>query len=144
MSESEQVDAFLQGRDEPCPICSYNLRDLRGHKCPECGARLSLTLKGAHALDVVWYAMIAFFALVGTMMLLLGVMILQGLLRGDEWSPRTGPGIAFLVVAFLGPVFGLAIVFARRWLLRDLKGRVVLVAIPLGYLATICILLYLL
>jgi hypothetical protein len=33
---------FLTDRDQPCPDCSYNLRNLRGRRCPECGAELTL------------------------------------------------------------------------------------------------------
>src|SRR5688572_24753805 len=29
--------AFLAGRDVSCPNCEYNLRDLAGDRCPECG-----------------------------------------------------------------------------------------------------------
>ena len=28
---------FLHGRDVACPGCGYNLRDLAGDRCPECG-----------------------------------------------------------------------------------------------------------
>ncbi|MEW6253410.1 MAG: hypothetical protein AB1716_22435 [Planctomycetota bacterium] len=33
---------FLAGRDTPCPVCRYNLRDLTSDRCPECGALLEL------------------------------------------------------------------------------------------------------
>ena len=33
---------FLTARDVPCPGCGYNLRDLTGTKCPECGEDLVL------------------------------------------------------------------------------------------------------
>lgn len=33
---------FLAGRDAPCPQCQYNLRDLDGSRCPECGEELAL------------------------------------------------------------------------------------------------------
>ena len=35
---------YLAGRDEPCPACGYNLRDLCGDRCPECGDGLALRL----------------------------------------------------------------------------------------------------
>lgn len=144
MSDVEPLASFLRGHDEPCPICSYNLCNLEAQQCPECGARLSLTLKGAHALDVVWLAVIGFFTMIGTMMLLIGISILQGLVRGDDLAARTGPGVSFVVLTFMGPVFAIAIIFARRWLLRDIKGRVVLIAIPMAYFVGLCVLLYLL
>ncbi len=36
--------SFLAGRDEACPVCEYNLRDLRFPRCPECGLELELRL----------------------------------------------------------------------------------------------------
>lgn len=33
---------FLRARDTPCPRCGYNLRDLAGSTCPECGDGLAL------------------------------------------------------------------------------------------------------
>jgi predicted amidophosphoribosyltransferase len=36
------LTAFLAGRDQPCPQCQYNLRDLQGTRCPECGEELAL------------------------------------------------------------------------------------------------------
>ena len=35
---------YLAGRDVPCPACGYNLRDLAGGRCPECGDALALRL----------------------------------------------------------------------------------------------------
>jgi hypothetical protein len=39
--------AFLAGRDHPCPQCEYNLRDLQGTRCPECGEELVLRVNMA-------------------------------------------------------------------------------------------------
>lgn len=39
------LQAFLAGRDVGCPQCGYNVRDLRGAICPECGERLALRLQ---------------------------------------------------------------------------------------------------
>jgi hypothetical protein len=36
----EFLAAFLAGRDAACPGCGYNLRDLQGTRCPECGEGL--------------------------------------------------------------------------------------------------------
>ena len=36
---------FLAGRDAPCPNCGYNLRDLTGDRCPECGQALILRIQ---------------------------------------------------------------------------------------------------
>src|SRR6185369_3667260 len=45
---TEPVDAdamlhsFLAERDAACPGCGYNLRNLQGNRCPECGDELTL------------------------------------------------------------------------------------------------------
>ena len=33
---------FVAGRDCPCPVCQYNVRDLTAAVCPECGCALQL------------------------------------------------------------------------------------------------------
>jgi hypothetical protein len=38
----ELLRSYLAGRDVACPGCQYNLRDLRGGPCPECGERIAL------------------------------------------------------------------------------------------------------
>jgi hypothetical protein len=39
---AEFLTTFLEGRDAACPGCGYNLRDLQGTRCPECGDMLVL------------------------------------------------------------------------------------------------------
>jgi hypothetical protein len=39
---SDLLEQYLAARDEPCPLCGYNLRDLKGGRCPECGDALRL------------------------------------------------------------------------------------------------------
>jgi hypothetical protein len=41
-TEPAFLRAYLAGRDAPCPNCDYNLRDLAGDRCPECGLELVL------------------------------------------------------------------------------------------------------
>lgn len=36
---------FLAGRDVECPNCAYNLRDLLGSRCPECGQEVAVRLQ---------------------------------------------------------------------------------------------------
>ena len=40
--EPTLLNAYLADRDEPCPLCGYNLRTLSGDRCPECGNELRL------------------------------------------------------------------------------------------------------
>ena len=44
-SESDLLFQFLHGRDVACPGCRYNLRDLPGTRCPECGQDIVLQLR---------------------------------------------------------------------------------------------------
>src|SRR4051812_47683066 len=41
---AEFLQAFLAQRDVACPGCAYNLRDLQGQRCPECGNELTLAI----------------------------------------------------------------------------------------------------
>lgn len=43
--ESATLQAFLSGRDTPCPHCGYNLRGLTAGACPECEHALRLQLE---------------------------------------------------------------------------------------------------
>ena len=75
---------FLDGRDQPCPQCGYNLRDLPGTRCPECGEELALRLQlGEPRQAAALAGLIALSAGAGMNVLLLGYV--------------------FIVLAFLGP-----------------------------------------
>ena len=43
--DHELLRQFLRGRDVTCPGCRYNLRDLTGDRCPECGQEVVLQLR---------------------------------------------------------------------------------------------------
>ena len=43
--EGELLRRFLGGREVACPGCGYNLRDLTGDRCPECGQAIVLQLQ---------------------------------------------------------------------------------------------------
>ncbi len=36
---------YLRGRDVACPGCGYNVRDLVGARCPECGQELVMSVR---------------------------------------------------------------------------------------------------
>lgn len=40
--ERDSLQKFLPGRDIDCPRCGYNLRDLHGFFCPECGEFITI------------------------------------------------------------------------------------------------------
>ena len=43
--DRDLLGRFLHGRDVACPGCGYNLRDLPGDRCPECGQEIVLHLQ---------------------------------------------------------------------------------------------------
>lgn len=38
------LEQHLAACDDACPMCGYNLHNLRGDKCPECGQELTLQI----------------------------------------------------------------------------------------------------
>ncbi len=38
------LEQHLAACDDACPMCGYNLHNLRGDKCPECGQQLKLQI----------------------------------------------------------------------------------------------------
>src|SRR5438045_2504229 len=42
LDDAALLRQFLSERDVPCPRCGYNLRNLGGNRCPECGDALAL------------------------------------------------------------------------------------------------------
>jgi len=85
-AESEFLRQFLRGRDIDCPGCGYNLRDLTGERCPECGQDIVLHLQlaeprqaplltgliglsagvGLNGLLVIYYVIVRFWMRFGT------------------------------------------------------------------------------
>ncbi len=42
--DADLLTAYLSERDEPCPLCGYNLRNLTSNRCPECGDFIRLSI----------------------------------------------------------------------------------------------------
>jgi hypothetical protein len=83
--DDDLLRRFLFGRDVHCPGCTYNLRDLTGDRCPECGQEIVLQLRlaeprqaallvgliglsaglGLNGLLLVYWAIIRFFTRFG-------------------------------------------------------------------------------
>ena len=43
--DAQLLSTFLRERDVECPLCAYNLRNLRETRCPECGNELKLSVQ---------------------------------------------------------------------------------------------------
>ncbi len=118
--EADALRLFLEGRDTSCTRCGYNLRDLSGDNCPECGGRLVLRLNTAEP------SMAAVIA--GLIGLSMGTGVcLVSFLADAYWSlqPRfEGAGVsgwevvAEAVVAFYGALAIFLWVHNWRWLQR--------------------------
>jgi hypothetical protein len=52
--QQEFLRAFLDQRDISCPCCSYNLRDLKFERCPECNQPLQLQVGLLHP-RLAWF-----------------------------------------------------------------------------------------
>jgi hypothetical protein len=115
VKEIDRLAGYLKGRDAPCPGCGYNLRDLIGERCPECGEALtvlSIRYRGPRA-------SLASFCLGGVglaagMVVMLGswprVLTLRIMRRG---RPPTMDDLRFAMV--LGATIGLVVV-AAKWI----------------------------
>lgn len=53
------VSTFLADRSVPCPSCKYDLRNLTGDVCPECGIKLRLTVGAAESVPKAWIVGVA-------------------------------------------------------------------------------------
>jgi hypothetical protein len=94
-SDAEFLRQFLAGRDVQCPQCDYNLRDLTGTRCPECGEELVLRLQlGEPRQAAALAGLIALNAGAGMNLLLIGYALMVMRFRGgfDRWF------VPFLVV----------------------------------------------
>src|SRR5690242_19299363 len=76
--DADLLIRFLAERDAPCPTCGYNLRNLQGTRCPECGDDLVLKVNVADArLAPLISGLVGLSAGAG----LNGLLVLYGLIR---------------------------------------------------------------
>ena len=111
----------LRGRDVPCPMCRYNLRDLTRPQCPECRHDLLLTV-GVTRPRFLWFlAAVAPCAFSGIAAgLLLIPMILQPLGGG---GPPELAIFALDALGWLSALGGLVLVRYRFAFLRQTPSR---------------------
>jgi len=108
---------YLRDRDVNCPGCNYNVRDLPGDRCPECGQQLglalSLTQPRQGALITGLVALAAGAGLGG--LLLIYALLIIIMTKGS--MGRRGFLEPFIIVNFLGLVGHGACLFTwiRNW-----------------------------
>lgn len=145
-SESDQafLKSFLEARDTPCPACGYNLRRLKGDRCPECGRQLVLSVGTADYLGNMWIALFLIHNLitgVGALYLVLGSVdnwllseIVRNAKRANDFYDWLG------VLGWLGPLLWLfmplILIRTRRAFCRQgLVAQRSILWISLGWLA---------
>lgn len=89
-ADLELLRTYLAGRDTPCPVCGYNLRDLPSERCTECGTELRLHVHPIVRVDWRYTA-----AMLGAVAGIISGLILAALGFG---SIVRGPGAGVLVV----------------------------------------------
>lgn len=83
----ELLRAFLGEHDVACPGCGYNLRNLQGSRCPECGDELHLQVGLVEPRQAAGIAgLIGLAAGAGLSGLLLGYVLIRLTLSGDQFS----------------------------------------------------------
>jgi hypothetical protein len=111
----ELLVAFLDGRSVPCPVCGYDLRDLRNDRCPECGRVLRLAVREdrpVHAPFIV--GLIAFAAPLGASLCAVSGLCYWRIKGTAGWDFLLRPLVLnILVLALAIPALALWVRYAR-------------------------------
>jgi hypothetical protein len=113
----DQLLGYLHGRDVPCPLCGYNLRDLTQARCPECRHDLTLTV-GVTRPRFVWLLVTltpSMFSGIAAGLLLIPILV--ALWIGGERPPW--PVVAAETFGWLSALAGLLLVGRRYVFLRQ-------------------------
>lgn len=104
---------FVAGREVPCPVCDYSLRDLTAPVCPECGCPLELRVGSPHLRAGAWVLGIVAFALAlgfdGVVSIMMITML--ALQPAQNWQPF---GVVSVFVALTLGMLGSLLVVVRR------------------------------
>jgi hypothetical protein len=114
---AEFLQAFLTQRDVACPGCGYNLRDLQGQRCPECGNELKLSIGLVEPKQAAGIAgLVGLAAGAGMSGLLLAYILIRGVVFHDSLH-----GVDKFVILTLG---GFVIEGAAVWIWLRNWGRI--------------------
>jgi DNA-directed RNA polymerase subunit RPC12/RpoP len=132
-TDRDLLEAFLASRDIVCPRCSYNLRGSASDRCPECGARLALSLSIASDDPRTVWDGLALIAVVltglyfATRILIDTTNLIAGALRGSTLAPlraELATNIAIeLVVTVIAVVWFILIIRNRAKRPRPIWAR---------------------
>jgi hypothetical protein len=116
----EMLRTFLVNRDAFCPGCNYNLRNLKGNRCPECGDKLMLRVNLVEPrLGGFIAGLVGLSAGAGFNLLLFLYFLIISILRGDfgrMWNRVPGMCFGGLLI------FGCAVaIWVRSW--RNIRNR---------------------
>jgi hypothetical protein len=117
-------------RDVPCPSCGYNLRNLTGEVCPECGEALALRVNVLEPRQAASLAgLVILSAGAGLNALLLIYLIIESVQQrgspGIWWNSFVGVNLAGLLV--LGASVAIWLKFWMRIRRLDVRRRWLLV-----------------
>jgi hypothetical protein len=110
---------YLRDRDEACPACKYNLRNLTGVRCPECGEELQLRVSPVEPKQAAPIA-----GLIGLCMGLgLNAMLLiyAGIEMIGRGRPVRGFMVAFIIYNAVACVIHVAAVRIWLWKWRSIR-----------------------
>lgn len=103
--------AFVRGRDIPCPLCGYNLRDLVAPRCPECDEQLRLAVGLVEQRIAPYLLTIAPCLAAGGSALVIGALVLR-------FGSAPFGVLAWTIGATLSGLVGVALLSLRRRFMR--------------------------
>mgnify|MGYP006289825907 CR=1 FL=1 len=108
--DARLLQTFLADRDEPCPVCGYNLRQLQSDRCPECGRALQLRV-GSVEPRLFWYLvmLLPLMCSAGVGVLFLVLVLKEGMPGHLRWMEELNIW-AYMSMIFVAP----PLLFARR------------------------------
>lgn len=120
---------FLADRDVSCPVCRYNLRDLRSDHCPECGAQLDLRVGSADLKLGPWLASLLSVGLpLGFLFIMTALITVMDLMEGAIY-PGELPILGTLIAGTIGYAMALtALIWKRTAFWRRSRVRQVCLA----------------
>jgi hypothetical protein len=107
MDDADRLRDFLTNRNVPCPVCGYNLRELKSDRCPECGAALVIQVGSPQA-------RIGLFLITVAPMFMLAAF---GMFVGIAWLPTLlsqPPGALIMFIAAIADLFGVFKLYRHR------------------------------